>query len=59
MASIMQDPSKCFATPAVNMIWALKESVRIIKEGIENRYERHRKMLNNASCIRGHKALHC
>lgn len=41
---IMQDPSKYFATPAVNMIWALKESVRIIKEeGIENRYERHRK----------------
>ena len=41
---IMNDPSKYFATPAVNMIWALKESVRIIKEeGIENRYERHRK----------------
>ncbi|MBU5428102.1 alanine--glyoxylate aminotransferase family protein [Tissierella pigra] len=41
---IMQDPSKYFATPAVNMIWALKESVRIIKEeGIENRYERHSK----------------
>ena len=41
---IMNDPSKYFATPAINMIWALKESVRIIKEeGIENRYERHRK----------------
>lgn len=41
---IMQDTSKYFATPAVNMIWALKESVAIIKEeGIENRYERHRK----------------
>lgn len=41
---IMNDPSKYYATPAVNMIWALKESVRIIKEeGIENRYERHRK----------------
>ena len=40
----MNDPSKYYATPAVNMIWALKESVRIIKEeGIENRYERHRK----------------
>lgn len=41
---IMQDPSKYFATPAVNLIWALKESVRLIKEeGIENRYERHRR----------------
>lgn len=41
---VMQDPSKYFATPPVNMIWALKESVEIIKEeGIENRYERHRK----------------
>ncbi len=41
---IMHDPSKYFATPAVNLVWALKESVRIIKEeSIENRYERHRK----------------
>ena len=33
---IMNDPSKYYATPAVNMVWALKESVRIIKEeGIE------------------------
>ncbi|WP_353097363.1 alanine--glyoxylate aminotransferase family protein [Tissierella praeacuta] len=39
---IMEDPSKYFATPAVNLIWALKESVDIIKkEGIENRYKRH------------------
>jgi aspartate aminotransferase-like enzyme len=39
---IMNDPSKYYATPAVNMIWALKESVRIIKEeGLENRYDRH------------------
>jgi aspartate aminotransferase-like enzyme len=42
---IMNDPSKYFATPAVNMIWALKESLRIIKEeGIEKRYERHVKV---------------
>lgn len=42
---IMKDPSKYFATPPVNMIWALKEALRIIKEeGIENRYERHRKV---------------
>ncbi len=41
---IMKDTSKYYATPAVNMVWALKEAVRIIKEeGIENRYERHRK----------------
>jgi aspartate aminotransferase-like enzyme len=41
---IMHDPSKYFATPAVNLVWALKESVRIIKEeGLENRYARHRK----------------
>ena len=53
---IMNDPSKYFATPAVNMIWALKESVRIIKEeGIENRYERHRKKCkSNAVSIRGY-----
>lgn len=39
---IMEDPSKYFATPAVNLIWALKESIDIIKkEGIENRYQRH------------------
>ncbi|NLJ59000.1 MAG: alanine--glyoxylate aminotransferase family protein [Tissierellia bacterium] len=39
---IMNDPTKYYATPAVNMIWALKESVRLIKEeGIEERYERH------------------
>lgn len=39
---IMNDPSKYFATPAVNMIWALKESIDIIKEeGLENRYKRH------------------
>lgn len=41
---IMKNPSKYYATPAVNLVWALKESVRIIKEeGIENRYERHKK----------------
>ena len=39
---IMEDPSKYFATPPINLIWALKESVNIIKqEGIENRYKRH------------------
>ena len=40
---IMHDPSKYFATPAVNLVWALKESISIIQEeGLENRYSRHR-----------------
>ncbi len=39
---IMHDPSKYFATPAVNMMWALKEAIAIIKhEGLEARYSRH------------------
>jgi len=42
---IMQDPSKYFGTPPVNLIWALKESLRMIKaEGLEARYERHKKV---------------
>lgn len=41
---IMHDPMKYFGTPAVNLIWALKESVRLIQEeGLNNRYIRHRK----------------
>ena len=40
---IMDDPSKYFATPAINLVWALKESLRLInEEGLENRYQRHR-----------------
>lgn len=58
---IMDNPSKYFATPAVNMIWALKESVRIIKEeGIESRYERHKKVgraMQKALEILGFKVL--
>lgn len=39
---IMDDPGKYFGTPPVNMIWALQESLKIIKqEGIEERYDRH------------------
>ena len=39
---IMHDPSKYFATPPVNMIWALQESIAIInEETIEGRYARH------------------
>jgi aspartate aminotransferase-like enzyme len=41
---IMHDPSKYFATPAVNMIWALKEAIRVISdEGLDARILRHRK----------------
>lgn len=46
---VMHDPSKYFATPAINLIWAMKESVRIMKEeGLENRYKRH---IKNAKAI--------
>ena len=39
---IMNDPSKYWGTPAVNMVWALKEAVRIMQEeGLEERYARH------------------
>lgn len=39
---IMNDPNKYWGTPPVNLIWAMKESVRLIKEeGLENRYKRH------------------
>ena len=40
--SVMQDPSKYFATPPVNMIYALAESLEmILSEGLEKRYARH------------------
>lgn len=58
---IMHDTSKYYATPAVNMIWALQESIRIIKEeGLENRYERHMKnskAMRDAIEIMGFKIL--
>lgn len=58
---IMNDPSKYFATPAVNLVWALKESVRLInEEGIEARYERHTKVsdtINKALEAMGFKIL--
>ena len=46
---IMENASKYFATPAVNLVWAMKESVAIIKEeGLKARADRHRK---NADAI--------
>jgi len=39
---IMRDPSKYFATPAVNMIYALCEAVKaLLAEGLEQRFRRH------------------
>lgn len=41
---IMDDTSKYFATPAINLVWALQESIRLIKEeGMKPRFERHLK----------------
>ena len=41
---VMDDPLKYFATPAVNLVWALKEAVAIIKEeGLKAREQRHHK----------------
>jgi alanine-glyoxylate transaminase/serine-glyoxylate transaminase/serine-pyruvate transaminase len=40
---VMKDPSKYFATPPVNMIFALSQSLKtILAEGLEHRFERHR-----------------
>jgi len=39
---VMRDPTKYFATPAVNMIYALNEALKIVlEEGLENRFRRH------------------
>ncbi len=44
---VMDNPQKYFGTPAVNMVWALKEGVRImLEEGMENRFARHIKNSN-------------
>lgn len=40
----MNDPSKYFATPAINLVWSLLESLHIIeKEGLKERDARHRR----------------
>ena len=39
---VMQDPSQYFATPPVNMIYALSEALKILlNEGLEDRFRRH------------------
>lgn len=41
---VMEDPSKYWGTPPINLIWALKQSLEIIKEeGLEERYARHKR----------------
>lgn len=41
---IMENPAKYFATPPINLIWALQEALDVIEEeGIEARYDRHEK----------------
>lgn len=42
---IVRDPSKYFATPAVNMIYALSESLKaILAEGLKARFKRHHRV---------------
>lgn len=39
---VMRDPTKYFATPPVNMIYALNEALRqLLEEGLEKRFRRH------------------
>ncbi|WP_153730566.1 pyridoxal-phosphate-dependent aminotransferase family protein [Sporosarcina obsidiansis] len=58
---IMQDPSKYFATPAVNLIYALEEGLRIVlDEGIESRIGRHQafgRAVRQSLAVYGMKAL--
>ena len=50
---IMENPSKYFATPAVNLVWAMLEATKIVKEeGLKARADRH---VKNAAAM--HKAL--
>ncbi len=47
---IMDNPAKYFATPAVNLVWALKEATAIIREeGLQARAGRHRKNADAAA----------
>jgi alanine-glyoxylate transaminase/serine-glyoxylate transaminase/serine-pyruvate transaminase len=42
---VLQDPTKYFATPAVNMVYALHESCKLIlAEQLEERFRRHAKL---------------
>jgi alanine-glyoxylate transaminase / serine-glyoxylate transaminase / serine-pyruvate transaminase len=58
---IMNDPSKYFATPPVNLIYAYNEGMRLVlEEGLENRYLRHAaygKAVRAGLAIYGMKAI--
>lgn len=58
---IMHDPSKYFATPPVNLIYAFDEGMRLVlDEGMENRYKRHAafgRAVRGALAVYGMKAL--
>ncbi len=58
---IMNDPSKYFATPPVNLIYAYDEGMRLVlEEGLANRYNRHEafgKAVRSALAVYGMKAL--
>jgi len=58
---IMQNPSKYYATPPVNMLYAYEKGMQIVMaEGLDNRYKRHAalgKAVRAALAVYGMKAL--
>lgn len=58
---VMHDPSKYFATPAVNLVYGLEEGLRIVlDEGIEERIKRHKafgRAVRQSLAVYGMKAL--
>lgn len=58
---IMNDPTKYFATPPVNLIYGYDEGMRLVlAEGLENRYVRHKafgKAIRSALAVYGMKAI--
>lgn len=55
---IMDNPAKYFATPAVNMVWAMKKATEMIEaEGLKARYDRHVK--NAKAAQAAFEALGC
>ena len=58
---VMHDPSKYFATPAVNLIYGLEEGLRIVlEEGIDARIARHKafgRAVRQSLAVYGMKAI--
>ncbi len=58
---VMHDPSKYFATPAVNLVYGLEEGLRIVlDEGIDERIKRHKafgRAVRQSLAVYGMKAL--